>query len=109
VLDAVAAARIIDHISRARGEPNRTSTMPQRPGPPDGILAVRGKTELEPLSDARIALIAKGQVQATEFLVDFLVDAPAPPRSSCRSGGSVVAPASSGWPASTTPAAALCA
>ena len=74
--DELAARRVIDHISSLRGEPSHLSTMPQRPGLPDGILAVWGKTELEPLSDARIALIAKGQVQATEFLVDFLVDAP---------------------------------
>jgi len=72
--DELAARRVIDHISSLRGEPSHLSTMPQRPGLPDGILAVWGATELEPLVDARVAIIAKGQVQGTEFLVDYLVD-----------------------------------
>src|SRR5215468_10991319 len=33
-LDELAARRVIDHISSVRGEPVRTSTMPQRPGLP---------------------------------------------------------------------------
>jgi hypothetical protein len=93
-LDAAAAARIIDLISRARGEPVHTSTMPQRPGLPDGILAVWGNTELEPLDNARVVMIDKGidprsskrsdkksgkpgdkaQAEATELLVDYLGD-----------------------------------
>jgi hypothetical protein len=74
-LDSAAAARIIDHISRQRGEPARTSTMPQRPGLPDGMLAVWGETVLDPLTDVRVAAVAQGQVQGTEFLVDFLGNA----------------------------------
>jgi hypothetical protein len=97
MLDAAAAARVIDVISRARGEPTRTSTMPQRPGLPDGILAVWGNTTLEPLDNARVVMIDKGidtsgkktdrkndkqsgkpadkaQAEATELLVDYLGD-----------------------------------
>ena len=74
-LDAAESAQRIDHISRQRAEPARTSTMPPRPGLPDGIVAVWGETVLDPLTDVRVADIAKGQVQGTEFLVDFLGDA----------------------------------
>jgi hypothetical protein len=89
-LDAAAAARVIDTISRARGEPAHTSTMPQRPGLPGGILAVWGDTVLEPLDTARVVMIDKGldrmsgkpsdkpsdkaQALATELLVDYLGD-----------------------------------
>ena len=72
--DELAARRVIDHVSSLRGEPAHLSTMPQRPGLPDAILAVWGATELEPLVEARVAAIAKGQIQGTEFLVDYLVD-----------------------------------
>jgi hypothetical protein len=77
-LDELAARRIIDHISSVRGEPSHTSTMPQRPGLPDGILAVWGATELEPLVEARVAAIAKGQGSRGQgFLRMTAVDASA--------------------------------
>jgi hypothetical protein len=75
VLDTGEATQRIEQISRDRAETPRTRTMPQRPGLPDGVLAVWGETVLDPLTDARVAAIAKGQAEVTEFLVDFLGDA----------------------------------
>jgi hypothetical protein len=72
VLDSTEAAQRIDRISRRRNDTARTHAMPQRPGLPDGMLAVWGETVLDPLTDARVAAIAKGQVEGTEFLIDFL-------------------------------------
>jgi hypothetical protein len=73
-IDAGQAAQLIDQISRARGETARTRTMPKRPELPDGILAVWGKTELEPLEATRVAAMAEGRVLGAEFLVEFLGD-----------------------------------
>ena len=65
----------IRQYSRSIGETPRITRMPQRDGFPNGILALWGKVELEPLDDDSIKGLAEGRRATTKgYLVDFIGD-----------------------------------
>jgi hypothetical protein len=65
----------IRQYSRNIGETPRITRMPQRAGFPDGILAIWGKVELEPLDKDSIEALAEGRPPTTKgVVVDFIGD-----------------------------------
>lgn len=73
-LNAAEAEQRIEQFSAQFGEAPRTTKKPDQPGRLDGVLAVWGKTVLEPIGNARIQTLAEGRSETTEYLVDFLGD-----------------------------------
>ena len=65
----------IRQYSRNIGETPRITRMPQRAGFPNGILALWGKVELEPLDKDSIEALAEGRPPTTKgVVVDFIGD-----------------------------------
>lgn len=65
----------IRQYSRNIGETPRITRMPQRPGFPNGILALWGKVELEPLDKDSIEALAEGRPPTTKgYFIDFIGD-----------------------------------
>src|SRR5262245_28681047 len=63
----------IHRYSRKIGESPRITKMPYRAGFPNGILALWGKVELEPLDNDSIKALAKGRRPITKgYFVDFI-------------------------------------
>jgi hypothetical protein len=66
------ADKDIQRYSREIGEAARITRMPHRAGLPDGIIALWGKTTLEPLDQESIRILAEGKSPKKGLLVDFL-------------------------------------
>jgi hypothetical protein len=65
----------IRQYSRNIGETPRIMRMPQRAGFPNGILALWGQVELEPLDKDSIEALAKGRPPSTRgYFIDFIGD-----------------------------------
>jgi hypothetical protein len=65
----------IRQYSRNIGETPRITRMPQRDGFPNGILALWGKVELEPLDNDSIKALAEGRRPTTKgYFIDFIGD-----------------------------------
>ena len=62
----------IQRYSRKIGESPRIMKMPHRSGLPDGLIAVWGKINLEPLDHESIKILAAGKSPKKGFLIDYL-------------------------------------
>ena len=66
------ADKDIQLYSRTIGELARITRIPHRVGLPDGIIALWGKTALEPLDQDSIRILAEGKSPKKGLLIDFI-------------------------------------
>jgi hypothetical protein len=66
------ADKDIQQYSGKIGESARITKMPHRAGLPDGIIALWGKTTLEPLDQDSIKILVEGKSPKKGLLVDFI-------------------------------------
>ena len=62
----------IRFFSRKIGSQPRITRMPRRPGTAEGVLAVWGQVEIEPLDSESTKILADGKSPKKGFLVDFV-------------------------------------
>jgi hypothetical protein len=71
---AASAKEEIQRLAQKYGAQPKIIELPHRAGLPDGLIAVWGDVDLQPVDDANIRLIAAGKGPKLGFMIDFISD-----------------------------------